>query len=102
MIRFGGRREFVGKLLSSNRASLEGHIVRLREATKRKDWEQVCFVAHVLKGLGGNLEISALYALARETEVVARECGNKASRLAGELSELVSQVLKEMSDDSGG
>jgi HPt (histidine-containing phosphotransfer) domain-containing protein len=91
--RFQGRSAFIDKLLDmacqNNRKIPE----KLREAARSADYETIAFHAHSLKGICGNIEATAAYEIARQTEDSARAGGNDAAYLAERLAEHLERVL---------
>jgi CheY-like chemotaxis protein len=87
--RYRGQPGFVDKLASSVLAHDRATPGQLRAAVAAQDWERLAFLAHDLKGTGGNMMAQPLYELARQTEDAVR--GNTAA-LPTELEGLVEQL----------
>jgi len=101
-VRYGVKPAFIDKLVATVRDSQGETPAKLRAAAREKDAEGVAFIAHNLKGLGGNLEIHALHKLAKEAEDAARAGQESAFYLAAELADLLDRVLAELAADRDG
>ena len=97
MAQYGGREEFVGKLVNMALTGQCDVPAKLRFAAEQGDWEGLAFVAHSLKAIGGNLKAHGVRELAARTESAAkgREAGARA--LAAELADLMDALLAELS-----
>jgi PAS domain S-box-containing protein len=96
LARFRGRRDFVAKLAETTRASQAETSAKLRAAVGDRDLAALAFLAHGLKGLGGNMAAGGLYRLAAETERAARAGGADALVLGATLADAVDGVLAEL------
>ncbi|MBI5937422.1 MAG: PAS domain S-box protein [Betaproteobacteria bacterium] len=96
--RFNNRQTFIDKLAATAVASHGDTPAKLRQAATAHDLDTLAFIAHGLKGVGGNLEAPRLYELAKQTEVSARAGADDAIRLATELAETVAAMLMELAD----
>ena len=96
--RFNNRQTFIDKLVATAVASHGDTPAKLRQAATAHDLDTLAFIAHSLKGVGGNLEAPRLYELAKQTEASARAGADDAIRLATELAETVAAMLMELAD----
>lgn len=94
--RCNGRDSTVDKLVATVRDAYADTPARLRKAAARSDMESLGFIAHALKGMGGNLEARRLIDLASATEEAARSGRESASALAGELADLLERLNAEL------
>jgi HPt (histidine-containing phosphotransfer) domain-containing protein len=97
MAQYGGREEFVARLLNMAVTGQRDVPARLRAAAERSDWDGLAFVAHSLKAIGGNLKAHDVQELAARTESAAKGRDPGATELAAELADLVDAVLAELS-----
>ncbi|MCX7167021.1 MAG: MASE1 domain-containing protein [Rhodocyclales bacterium] len=96
LARFSGRNAFVMKLAAS---ACEHHAdtpARLRAATRLGDREALCFIAHSLKGVSGNLEARRLHELARAVEAAMRAGEDIVEQQGHALAEALEAVLAEL------
>ncbi|MEW5770243.1 MAG: ATP-binding protein [Pseudomonadota bacterium] len=95
--RFSGRQGFIDRLLGKVIDSQAESAEKLRAAVRLGDIEAIVFIAHSLKGLGGNIEAGELRALASQVEQHHR--AGVTAPLADEveaLSVLVERLLREV------
>ena len=71
--RFNGKRDFVNKLVKTALSSQQETPAKLRAAGADKDYKALAFLAHSLKGMGGNLMADEVHALAARVETAAKE-----------------------------
>lgn len=96
--RFGGRRDFVAKLVAAALTGYHNAPVLLRDQAERGDWAAMVATAHSIKGLAGNLVAESVQALARQTEMAARAESADAAHLAIDLAQSMEQMLGELQD----
>lgn len=96
LARYQGRQDFVAKLAATVRDSHADTPGRLRTASEQGDLATIAFVAHNLKGVGGNLMARRIQALASATEAAARNGEANANALAEELLSAVQTMLDEL------
>ncbi len=96
--RFKGRREFVDKLVVTVIRTHQNTADRLRVAARDGDLDDIAFVAHSLKGMGGNLMARPLRTLADRTESTAREGGSDSINLAERLALVLDETLTVLSE----
>ncbi len=96
--RFKGRREFVDKLVVTVIRTHQTTADRLRVAARSSDLEEIVFVAHSLKGMGGNLMARPLQTLADRTESAARAGGSESASLADRLAQVLDDTLAVLSE----
>jgi HPt (histidine-containing phosphotransfer) domain-containing protein len=96
--RFKGRREFVDKLVVTVIRTHQNTADRLRVAARGGDLDDIAFVAHSLKGMGGNLMAQPLRSLADRTESTAREGGSDSANLAERLALVLDETLTVLSE----
>ncbi len=94
--RYSGRIDFITKLLSVALASNSQYPDRIRVAAANYDMQELSFLAHTVKGVGGNLLAGKLHALANTTEIAAKAAQSDALSHAAELAEALDVVLKEI------
>jgi PAS domain S-box-containing protein len=100
--RFKGKRDFIGRLC---RSVLNDHAAtpeKLRSLVNARDFAGLAFLAHSLKGIGGNLPTPPLFALARDTEDTAREQQPETFALAEQLALLTERFLAELAATDPG
>jgi HPt (histidine-containing phosphotransfer) domain-containing protein len=97
MAQYGGREEFIARLLNMAVAGQRDVPARLRTAAEQGDWEGLAFVAHSLKAIGGNLKAHDVRELAARTESAAKAMDPGATALAADLADLVDALLAELS-----
>jgi len=95
--RFGGKQAFIDKLVSSALRSYADMPRRLRDAAAARDFSDIVFVAHGIRGTSANLYANEVHRLARETEAQARDRTPAALRLAQRLAGDVEALLAELS-----
>ncbi len=94
--RFGGRQDFVAKLVA---AALSGHQnapALLRSQAEQSDWAALAATAHSIKGLAGNLMSAGVQDLARQTELAARAGDPVATELAATLAQAMEGMLNDL------
>ncbi len=91
--RFNGRQDFIDKLVSTTLASHATTPAKLREAAGRADLDAVAFIAHSLKGLGGNLFARQVNELGARTETRARSGEPGAAALGAQLADTLEMLL---------
>lgn len=96
LARYQGRQDFVARLAATVLDSHAGTPDRLRTASDQGDLATIAFVAHNLKGVGGNLMAKRIQSLASVTEVAARKGEANAATLAEELLVAVQAMLDEL------
>jgi CheY-like chemotaxis protein/HPt (histidine-containing phosphotransfer) domain-containing protein len=96
--RFKGRREFVDKLVVTVLRTHQNTSARLRDAARAGDLDGIVFVAHSLKGMGGNLMADPLRDLADRTEATARAGGPDVANLAERLAQVLEETLTVLSE----
>lgn len=94
--RFGGRRDFVAKLVAAALAGHQGAPALLRVQAEQGDWAALTATAHSIKGLAGNLVAAGVQDLARQTELAARAGDPDAARLALALAQGMEVMLKDL------
>jgi HPt (histidine-containing phosphotransfer) domain-containing protein len=85
--RFKGKQAFIRSLGQSTLDSHAESPDKLRHLAETKDFTALAFLAHSLKGLGGNLAATAVQELAARTEQAAREQDEQAFFLALRLAD---------------
>ena len=91
--RFGGKKDFVDKLVRTALTSQRDSPETLRQAAARGDYAALAFAAHALKGMGGSLAVARIQAQAAETEQAARAGAAHAPELALALAEVMERFL---------
>ncbi len=94
--RYSERIEFITKLLNVALASNSQYPDRIRAAAANYDMQELSFLAHTVKGIGGNLFAAKLQALANTTEMAAKTAQSDALSHAVKLAEALDVVLKEI------
>jgi len=89
--RFNGKKAFIDKLATTMLSSHGDTPGKLRAAAH--ELEALAFIAHSLKGMGGNLMAVPLHDLAKRTEDAARRGAPEAAALAGQLAETLDILL---------
>ena len=101
--RFNGKRAFVDKLVATAVASQRESPDKLRAAAAEADFKGLAFLAHGLKGMGGNLMADELHALAARAEVAAKNGAEDTRELAEQLAQAMERLLAELArHDAGG
>ncbi len=95
--RFNGRKTFIDKLSATVQANHADSPAKLRAAVQSKELDTLAFVAHSLKGMGGNLQAHRLWELAKETEDAARAGQDAAFKLGADLADVMDSLLAELS-----
>lgn len=96
LTRFNGRRDFIAKLAASARKQHGGASARLRDVARAGDLATLAFIAHGLKGLGGNLDAGPLREAAMALEQAARAGSDESPALVAPLAEALDATLKEL------
>ena len=99
--RFNGKRDFVDKLARTALTSQAEGPAKLRAAAASGNFQELVFVAHALKGMGGNLMAETLRELAARTEMAARAGEGSALDLAEELAVAVERLLAALAERVG-
>jgi signal transduction histidine kinase/DNA-binding NarL/FixJ family response regulator/HPt (histidine-containing phosphotransfer) domain-containing protein len=99
--RFNGRAAFVMKLAVSVGEHHADTAAELRTAAKNSDRETLIFMAHSLKGIGGNLEARGLNQLARNLEAALRAGEEIEPARVEELAGALEAVLAELAGGNG-
>jgi PAS domain S-box-containing protein len=84
--RFGGRQAFVDKLVATMLANTSDKAGSLRAAAAARDFATIAFIAHSLKGTGGNMKARQVNELGAQTETAARAEQTEAFELAEQLA----------------
>ncbi len=94
--RYPGKPALVRKLLQSMYDSHAATPDRLRVLARDHDFAALAFLAHSLKGSGGNLAATDIQTLAAAVETAARDrapdCGELAGQLAGRVAALIAAI----------
>ena len=85
--RFNGRQAFIARLVGITLDAHAGTPAKLRAAVAQMDCEEIAFIAHSLKGLGGSLFAQRVYMLGAQVEASARGGQPDVAELAGQLSD---------------
>ncbi len=93
--RFAGDTAVVNDLFATLRLSNSEMPIKLREAAERRNWEELAFLAHALKGLAGNLSATAVHSIAVKLELAATGRDASAAGLAYRLAEEMEVLLAE-------
>jgi CheY-like chemotaxis protein/HPt (histidine-containing phosphotransfer) domain-containing protein len=96
LAQYSGREAFVAKLATIALDSQRETPAKLRTAAEQGDLKDVAFIAHSLKGVGGNLMAPAVRDLAARTEIAARQDDPSVAELAAELATQVDDLLAEL------
>lgn len=91
--RYKQRQAFIDKLLAVTLESHADSAEKLRAAVQAADWETVRFIAHALKGIGGNIEAAPLRALAAQTEQSAQHADAATAAQAAQLADGTDALL---------
>lgn len=91
--RFNGRQTFIDKLVKTTLANIRDKAMLLRVTAARGDFVQLAFIAHGLKGTGGNMQASRVSALGAQTEDAARAGAPEAFELAETLANAVEELI---------
>ena len=91
--RFNGRQAFIDKLVKTTLTNIRGKAALLRVTAARGDYAQLAFIAHGLKGTGGNMQASRVSALGAQTEDAARAGAPEAFELAETLANAVEELI---------
>lgn len=92
--RFNGKRDFVNKLAKTALSSQQETPAKLRAAGN--DYKVLTFLAHSLKGMGGNLLADELHALAARVEVAANRQDEGALALVEPLAVETEKLLEAL------
>lgn len=90
---FNDREDFIRRLVAAVRSSHGDSPARLRQAAASGDLEGLAFLAHTLKGIGGNMKARQLQELGGRTETSARAGQAEAAPLAGQLAQALEALL---------
>jgi len=91
--RFNGKKTFVDKLAATMLSSHQDTPAKLRAAAAAQQMDALAFIAHGLKGMGGNLMAWPLHDLAKQTEDAVRQGAPGAMAQAGQLAETLERLL---------
>lgn len=97
LARFNGKVPFVNKLVDTVLETHQQTPDTLRTLAQAGDMQQLTFVAHSLKGMAGNLLLTDLQELAKQTELAARAGDAMAAELAEKLACAVTELLAALS-----
>ena len=90
------RPDFVHKLLGTVLDSHQDTAAKIRAGAAQRDFHQLAFIAHSIKGVGGNIRAQAIYELAQQIHQAAvREDPESfvlAEELAGQMEHLLAEV----------
>ncbi|OYY95588.1 MAG: hypothetical protein B7Y41_03560 [Hydrogenophilales bacterium 28-61-23] len=100
-LQFNDRRDFILKIMNTVLAAHGETPARLREAAAQGELEQLAFLAHTLKGVGGNIKAARLHELAARAETSARGGRADAAELAGQLAFAMEALLAAIAARSG-
>lgn len=101
LAQFGGRQEFIGRLVSTAHASLAPLPERLRALAQAADAAGIRQVAHNVKGLAGTLMAGDLHGAALQCEASARAGAPDAAAQATALAESVDRVVHALAARAG-
>ncbi|MEW5769098.1 MAG: Hpt domain-containing protein [Pseudomonadota bacterium] len=93
LAQFQDREAFVRKLADSVLVAHAETPARLRAAAASGDHETLAFLAHTLKGVGGNMKAAHVQTLATQTERDARTGHADTGASAAHLAEAVDAML---------
>jgi PAS domain S-box-containing protein len=93
--RFGGRGDFIDRLLATVLASQAEIPEKLRLAAQGHDHKGIAFLAHGIKGMSGNLQALGLHELAGRTEAAAKAGQADAAGMATRLADAMEVLLAE-------
>jgi HPt (histidine-containing phosphotransfer) domain-containing protein len=96
--RFRGKREFVDRLVNTAMSSHADSPAKLRALAEAGDFKDLAFIAHALKGAGGNLMAAELHELAARTEQSAKAGESQSRGLAEQLALAVERMLAAMAE----
>ena len=94
--RHAGRPDFLKRLLGITQDSQSATAERIRAAAAAGDMDQLAFLAHGLKGTGGNLFAGELQAQAAAIETAIRAASPGAAADAGRLAATLDAMLAEV------
>lgn len=79
--------------------NLPGYEDQMKDALAEQEWEQMAFVCHQVKGMGGGYGYPQLTELARELETVSKKKAlTDAQRLMGEISASMEQIKRGLAE----
>ena len=96
LARYGGREDFVHRLIATVLSSQDGTARELREAIKTSDTAEIARLAHTVKGTAGNLAAPRLSSLATVTERAAKTNQPDTPILAERLAQSVDAMLADL------
>jgi len=99
--RYPGKSAFIAKLLAMTVSAYADTPEALRAAARNADHDALAFIAHGLKGVGGNIAAASLREHARRTEEAARKRGPDAADCAERLAEDLERVLAQLARHAG-
>jgi CheY-like chemotaxis protein/HPt (histidine-containing phosphotransfer) domain-containing protein len=91
--RFTGRQDFIDKLVVTTLTNIGDKAAAIRAAVELQDHEKLVFLAHSLKGVGGNMKASQIHDLGARTEAAARDGEPDAFELAEQLAHAVDALV---------
>ena len=98
LVRYNHRQAFIDKLVTMLIASHSDTPHKLVQAAEAADFEALRFLAHTLKGVGGNIEAESIQTLAKQTENSAKDAKSESLELGKALAlefELLLDVLRK-------
>ncbi|MGF1643130.1 MAG: PAS domain S-box protein [Thiotrichales bacterium] len=93
-----GGAAFIDKVIAVSLQSQAETPRRLRDAARRRDFEDMRFLAHSIKGMCGNLKAQRLFEQARQCELSARAEDDATVAAAFALASELQAMLSEMSE----
>lgn len=96
--RFGDREDFIRKLAAAVLANHGETPARLRAAAALGDMQTLAFLAHTLKGVGGNMAARRVHELGAQAEASARQGRPDTAEWAGRLADAVQALLDALKD----
>lgn len=94
--RYKERDAFINRLGTTILKSQATTAEELRQAVKNNDLKQVHYLAHSLKGVGGNLEAKTLQAQALQTENYAKENHPELEAAVSQLAAIFDKLMAEL------
>lgn len=90
---YGGREAFINKLLNTILRSYVELSDKLRSSINARDFEELAFLSHSIKGTAGNIKAESLADLASKTESLSLAEAPDVWSIAGKLEDMLHQVL---------
>ncbi|MCQ8105208.1 PAS domain S-box protein [Methylomonas sp. SURF-2] len=95
--RFDGRREFIRRLIDSALdGTQQGNLQKLRQASLERNFADIKFLAHGVKGFAGVFQAPVLMELAQATEKSAKDQDPSCPQLADQLADCLTVLLTEL------